>query len=199
MALVEVVTRTYRRPGLLQRNIASLMRQSDDDWQQVFLVDTVGLGVGASYQRMAHHQPLGEWVWVLDDDDECIHPGLVADVRRIAGEGPEVRVIMVRMDHGGGLGILPDDLVWGKAPILGHVGVSSYIVRRDVWMWHAHAFGSGRYASDFDFIAAVFDAEAQGRRGAQREGPFVVWHDVVASKCMVRGQGRSEAELAVTT
>lgn len=163
------------------RNVAALRAQSDADYEQIFLVDTVGFGIGASYQRLAHHQPRGDWVWVLDDDDECTYPGLVADVRRIAAEQPEVCVIMARMDHGGSLGVLPDALVWGKSPVLGHLGVSSYIVRRDVWMRHAHAFGSGHYASDYDFIAHVW-----------RDSPAVYWHDVIASRCNRISRGAPE-------
>lgn len=184
--LLEIVTRTCRRPGLLRQNVASLLGQSDNDWRQEFLVDGVGLGIGASYQRLAHHTPLGEWVWILDDDDVCIHDGLVADVRRIAAEQPGVQVIMVKMDHGAELGILPDEAVWGRRPVLGHVGVSAYIVRRDVWQRHAHAFSGGRYTSDFDFIEDVFG-----------EQPLVAWHDVVASRSPRRGMGRTELELAV--
>lgn len=153
---------------------------------QEFLVDPVGLGIGASYQRMAHHTPKGDWVWILDDDDVCIHNGLVADVRRISAECPGVQVIMVRMDHGPELGVLPDGEVWEKRPVLGHLGVSAYIVRRDVWQRHAHAFGSGRYTSDFDFVEDVW-----------REQPLVVWHDVVASRSPLRGLGRTELELGI--
>jgi len=157
---------------MLERNQRSLQSQGDPDWVQSLLVDPVGLGIGASYKRMAHHAPVGAWVWILDDDDECIWRPLVSDVRRIASEHPAAQVIMVRMDHGPELGVLPDTQVWEKEPVLGHLGVSSYIVRRDVWQRHAHAFSSGGYASDFDFIADVW-----------REQPVIVWHDVVASRC----------------
>lgn len=125
-------------------------------------------------------------MWVLDDDDVCIHDELVADVRRISAESPGVNVIMVRMDHGIELGVLPDEVVWEKHPVLGHVGVSAYIVRREVWLRHAQAFSAGRYTSDFDFIEDVW-----------RERPLVVWHDVVASCSPQRGLGRSEVELAI--
>lgn len=144
------------------------------------------MGIGASYQRMAHYAPVGAWVWILDDDDECIHNGLVADVRRIAAEQPEAQVIMVRMDHGPALGVLPDAEVWGRRPVHGHLGVSSYIVRRDVWQRHAHAFAGGRYQSDYDFIAEVFASGAK-----------VVWHDVVASRVQRISYGAGELEYAV--
>jgi len=171
---------------MLERNQRSLQSQSDPDWVQSLIVDPVGLGVGASYDRLAHHEPQGDWVWILDDDDECAWRPLVADVRRIAAQYPEVQVVMVRMDHGVELGILPDTQVWGEQPLLGHLGVSSYIVRADVWKRHARAFSPGRYASDFDFIADVW-----------QEKPTVYWHDVVASRCQNgRSMGAPEIEFA---
>lgn len=139
---------------------------------QSLLVDPVGLGVGASYKRMAHFEPVGEWVWILDDDDVCVHDGLTADVQRIADSNPATQLIMVRMDHGSELGVLPDDGVWGKAPVHGRIGCSAYIVRCDVWQRHKAAFASGHYASDYDFICSVW-----------AEHPVTVWHDVVASRC----------------
>ncbi len=182
MPLLEVVTRCYKRPQMLLRNVLSLQKQSDSDWEQTFLVDDVGLGVGASYKRLAHHAPVGEWVWILDDDDECIYPELVAAVRRIAETEPQTLVIMVRMDHGAELGILPDEHVWRKGPMHGHLGCSSYIVRRDVWQRHAHAFTGGHYASDFDFINEIW-----------MERPQVHWLDVVASATQ-NGRMRGAAE-----
>lgn len=140
------------------------------------LVDAQRAGVGASHRLLATHEPLGAWLWVLDDDDECVHPGLVADVRRLAGEKRGLQVVMVRMDHGQPLGVLPDAAVWERAPVHGHLGVSSYIVRRDMWKAHRAAWLSLRYQSDYDFIADVWQS-----------GPVVVWHDVIASRCQ-RGQ-----------
>ena len=170
MPLLEVVTRCYKRPKMLLRNILSLQRQSVSDWEQTFLVDDVGLGIGASYKRLAHHAPVGDWLWILDDDDECIYDDLVFMVSSIALEQPQTQVIMVRMDHGAELGILPDAHVWGNGPVHGHIGCSAYIVRRDVWQRHAHAFSGGHYASDFDFINEIW-----------LEHPHVFWLDVVAS------------------
>ena len=181
MALLEVLTRCYRRPQMLMTNISSMTAQSISDWEQAFLVDSVGLGIGASYKRMAHFEPVGEWVWILDDDDMCVHDGLTEDVQRIADSRPDAQVIMVRMDHGDELGVLPDEHVWQKEPVMGHLGVSSYIVRRDVWQRHKAAFASGTYASDFDFIADVW-----------REQPVVVWHDVIASRVQRISHGVTE-------
>lgn len=186
MAFLEILTRCYKRPKLLAVNQKALAEQTDTDWVQTLLRDEVGRGVGASYVRLAAYAPylVGEYVWILDDDDMCIRPSLVAELKTIA-QIDNSDVVMVRMDHGP-RGVLPRADQWGKWPECGGIGVSGYIVRRDVWQAHAHAFLPGHYAADFDFINAIFTS-----------GASVHWHNVIASRVQVIGLGRPEKELAV--
>lgn len=184
MAFLEILTRCYQRPNLLAANQSALAEQTDTDWMQVYLHDEVGRGVGASYVRLAAHAPqlVGDYIWILDDDDVCIRPSLVAELKTIAQvEDPDV--IMVKMDHGP-RGVLPPIGLWGKRPECGAVGISAVIVRRSVWQAHAGAFLPGHYAADFDFIAAIFAS-----------GASVYWHNVIASRVQVIGLGRPEREL----
>lgn len=134
------------------------------------------MGVGQSYRPFLTHDAKAEWVWILDDDDALLYGSLLQDIKRIVRDVPGVQVIMVRMDHGPELGVLPDESVWRKQPRHGHLGISSYIVRRDIWQAHRHAFGTLCYESDFHFIRDVFEAS-----------PVVHWHDVIVSRTQ---QGR---------
>jgi hypothetical protein len=194
MAFLQVLTRCYRRPRMLWRNIKSLEAQSDNDYIQSFLVDGEGRGVGAAQASLANFAAYvrGQYIWILDDDDHCIDIQLIADLKSIAGaHNPDV--IMVRMDHGGpgAPRILPDDGHWPGTqadwksarvrPVLSYAGCSAYVVRRAVWQRHAGAFGSARYTSDFDFIDAVF-----------ADDPAVYWHNVIASQVQWIGLGRPE-------
>jgi len=182
MAFLQVLTRCYRRPRMLMHNIKSLEAQTDGDWQQTMLVDGEGRGVGEAQAALANVAPYvrGAYVWVLDDDDVCIMPSLVAELKAIAAEhNPDV--IMVRMDHER-RGILPDDGHWQKPPVHSRIGASAYIVRRQVWQRHAQAYQSAHYASDFDFIQAVFESD-----------PEVYWHDVIASKVQRISLGEAES------
>lgn len=179
MPLLEIVTRCYKRPALLRHNRASVERQTCADWSQTMLVDEVGRGVGWAYDQLAAFTPTGAWVWLLDDDDLCLDADLVRDVGTLAAEfNPDV--IMVKMDHGNGA-ILPDKFTWGRTPQLGHIGVSGYIVKREVWLDFRHAFTPGHHASDFDFIAAIFASD-----------PEVYWHNTVASRVQQIGKGLPE-------
>lgn len=181
MSFLQVLTRSYRRPRMLMANLRSMEAQTDPDFDQTMLVDGEGRGIGAAQATLANHAPYvrGRYIWCLDDDDVCIRPTLVAELKAIATEhNPDV--VMVRMDHGQGR-ILPDDAHWQRPPVMSFVGASAFIVRRDVWQRHAHAYGTARYTSDFDFISQVYAAD-----------PEIYWHDVVASKVQRISMGRAE-------
>ena len=181
MPLLEILTRCYRRPRMLAANMASMAVQTDPDWVQTLLPDWEGRGVGWSFGNLAAYAPrvVGEYIWVLDDDDLCMRPTLVAELRTLVAGWPGV--VMVRMDHGPS-GILPNRLAWGDCQNLtvGGVGVSAPIVRADLWQAHAWAYGE-HYAGDFDFLAALLATQ-----------PTVVWHDVVASRVQRISAGEPE-------
>lgn len=184
MAFLEVLTRCYKRPTLLARNQASLRAQTCDDWTQTLLIDDVGRGINWSHENLTRCAPAlnGQYIWLLDDDDECIRPTLVAELKAIvATHNPDV--IMLRMDHGP-RGILPEPGYWGNAPEHGHIGVSAYVVRREVWQAHAEAWSPGVYHSDFNFIAAVVSDNSVA----------VYWHEVIASRVQQIGLGRPEGQ-----
>jgi hypothetical protein len=131
---------------------------------------------------MARYAPrlAGDYIWILDDDDYCILPTFVAGLKEIAVlNAPDV--IFVRMDHGGGR-ILPSAL-WGKRPQVSEIGVSAFVVRREVWQAHAGAMIPGEYTSDFNFIRSIWLAF-----------PQTYWWDVVASKCQRQSVGLAEGD-----
>lgn len=165
-----IITRCYKRPQMLANNRASLARQSEPDYEQVRLIDDIGIGVEQAQVSIADNAPhfTGQYAWILDDDDMCIHDTLIADLKAIAAEH-DPGVVMVRMNHG--YAVYPDALRWGEAPQQGRIGCSAYIVRRDIFQQHVDAFRGARYESDFDFINAVW-----------KSNPAVYWHDVIASQ-----------------
>jgi glycosyltransferase involved in cell wall biosynthesis len=177
---LEVLTRCYKRPAMLAANQESLRRQTSGDWIQTVLVDDLGRGVAWANQRLGAYAPMlaGDYVWVLDDDDLCTRPTLVAELQSIvANYAPDV--IMLRMDHGP-LGVLPDDSYWQAAPERGQIGISAFVVRRALWQRHADAW-LPNYDSDYDFIAEVLE-----------DTEHVIWHDVIASRVQRISHGEPE-------
>jgi hypothetical protein len=181
MPFLEVLTRACKRPRMLAVNQASLRNQTDRDLVQTLLVDDVGRGINWATENMAAYAPqlVGDWVWILDDDDTCILPTLVAELKFIVADS-DPDLIMVRMDHGAGR-ILPDDDTWHGPPVLSHIGCSAYVVRRVIWQAHAGAMLPGEYHSDYKFISSIWAAK-----------PSVYWHDVIASRVMKQSFGAPE-------
>ena len=179
---LEVLTRTFgKRPRMFAINQSSLWAQTDSDWIQTILMDAEARGINFATEQMAAYADrlVGEYIFCLDDDDMLICPTLVADLKCLAAEfDPDV--IMLRMDHGGGV-VLPDDDTWGQPPVLGRIGCSAFVVRRAVWAAHAGAMVPGHYASDYDFIRSIWDA-----------APRVYWHNCVASRVMKQSFGQPE-------
>jgi len=180
MPFLEILTRCYKRPTMLAANQASLRAQTDGDWVQTLLVDEVGRGIAWAHEHMAAYAPhlVGDYIWILDDDDLCIWPQFVAGLKSIAKQH-DPDVIMVRMDHGYGR-ILPSAR-WGRSPQVSEIGTSAYVVRRAVWQAHAGAMAPGKYTSDFEFIDSIWQAV-----------PAVYWWDVIASRVQVQSLGAAE-------
>lgn len=176
---LEVLTRVYKRPELLTVNRASLAMQTDPDWWQTLLVDELGRGVGWSYQNMAKYSNSlkGKYIWILDDDDECILPDFVANLKAVVNAVESPDVVMVRMDHGDGR-ILPDEC-WQRRPVLGGIGVSAFVVKKELWRKHAWVMNPGHYASDFTFIYSIWQSR-----------PKVLWWDTVASRVQKKSFGQ---------
>lgn len=178
---LEILTRTFNaRPRMFAAHKISLAMQTDQDFTHTVLVDSDRRGLVWATENMAAYAPrlVGEYIFVLDDDDELIRPTFVADLKELAVlYAPDV--IMMRMDHGAGC-ILPSAR-WGKSPRVGEIGVSAFVVRRDVWQAHAGAWLPGCYTSDFQFINSIWQAR-----------PQIYWWDVTASRVQVQSFGQPE-------
>lgn len=133
----------------------------------------------------------GEYVWILDDDDECIMPGFVSGLRQLVAEQHRPDVVIVRMMHTG-IGVLPPEDLWGEPPQLGRIGTSAFIVRRDVWNNNRFRWVEN-YCGDYFYIAALW-----------RNGYRFAWWDAIASRTQtghnagvaedgIHGQGSTES------
>ena len=168
---LEIVTRNYKRDEMLACNIKSIERQTSDDWKHTILYDHEGCGIAQAQKMLAENagKLTGSYIWILDDDDECIIKSFVAELKEISRlHDPDV--IMVRMDHDE-RGILPDIASWCKPPQHGKIGCSAYVVKRELWQKHAHVWNGGKYHSDFDFIEAVY-----------KDAQNIYWQDSIASR-----------------
>lgn len=180
MAFLEVITRTFgQRPDMLRRCTESLQEMHDSDWTQQIVVDQVGLGVNWANANLATVDVSGTWVWILDDDDICVRPSLVDELKTIHLQA-QPDVIMVRAWHAK-FGWLPDNAHWEHEPVCGKVGASSYLVKKDLWMLQRHRWRSV-YEADYWFIHDLW--EMSDLRW--------YWHDVTAAYYPQQSMGAPE-------
>lgn len=182
--MLEIVTRHLTgRPTMLAANMDSvraLVYPADTEVKHTLLIDDVGRGVPWANGQLADYDPMGDYVWLLDDDDRAICPHVAECVRDEAAL--ETDAVFLRMNHKAPLGILPSVSDWGQPPVEGRIGGSSVIVSRALWLECRDAWQPGRYESDADFVKAVYQA-------AER----IAWHDCVASECQrPQSQGAPE-------
>lgn len=172
-----VMTRCYRRERMLARNVASLEAQTVADYEQVLLVDEVGRGLHLANMALAEPEPRGDYVLVLDDDDMLVDDEAIAALKEAAADLPDLIVFRAEHAH---LGTLPRPTVWGKGPVLGHIGSCDFITRVDWWERHIDTFGAPK-CGDFRFLESMW-----------KEGPRVVWLDRVLAAVQRISGGQPE-------
>jgi hypothetical protein len=178
---LEVITRTFgQRPAMLARNQASLAALTDPDWAQTLVIDAQARGCAWANANLATVATQGEYVWVLDDDDVCARPSLVAELKRAAQEGPDV--IMLRAEHAL-FGTLPHAENWRQAPVCGDIGFSNFVIRGDIWNQVRSLFRDWEcYEADFRLIDHLW----------RQFLTTVSWLDVVAACYPQRSLGAPE-------
>jgi hypothetical protein len=166
---------------MLQWNQASLEAQTDDDWEQILLVDDVGRGVPWANRNLADNRERarGAYVWILDDDDEATDTTLVTTLKELAQES-DPDLVMVKMDHGTKIGIQPDKEHWLKRPVHSYCGVSAVIAKNGLWQEAIKQFGA-HLGGDIKYAQAAYDM-------AQK----TYWLDRVVSRVQRVSWGRPE-------
>jgi len=154
---LSIVTRCFKRPQLLERNKESVYAQLDQDWEHIFIVDDIGLGMEAANKSLALNAHLisGEYVLILDDDDILVDNNYVSGLRAIVRSyHPDVIISKMRWH----LQVeKPERQWWRHPPQHGHIGSPCFAVRREVWLQHIESFGTER-SGDFHFITAIWNA-----------------------------------------
>lgn len=176
--LLTIYTPTYRRPQGLARCRESVAAQTAvARVQHLVIEDTVGLGIDGMYAAMPQHHDAvrGQWVYVLSDDDVLPDPLVVEEFARLA-EATDADVIMAHAQIGPF--VYPSPHCWQAPPEQGHVTLSNWFVRREVFVRVPYG---ARYEGDYDFIAGCW---ARGLR-------FAWWPRLV---CVAAGWSRGAPE-----
>ena len=155
MPFITFVTRTlHRRRAMLDRNIASLAEQTDQDYFHFIIVDGDERGVAWANGAMATRDwsdITSDYVMVLDDDDVLNGPDVIKRLKE-ALELMPVDLLIVRMDQGP-RGILPSP---GEPIKRGRIGCSAVIPSRLLFLEAVKSY-TPKYDGDYDYISACVE------------------------------------------
>jgi len=176
-----IVTRCCKRPRMLTSNIESVLSQTDQDVEQIFIVDYDQAGVPRANASLAQNKNRvsGDYVYILDDDTRLEDKGFVAKIRCSAETDPDVIMVKSRRPQFSPH-ILPKPFVWNCPERLALTSTNClcYIVKRQVWLEHIEAFGESA-AGDWHFLKAVRDS-----------GASFAWLDEIVAETQQLGRGR---------
>jgi len=191
-----IFTRTCKRPVMLSDLIRWILKQSDQDIEQIFCVDRSGNHpegnvLWANNQIPKHASRVdGEYVYFQDDDKAMIFPYFVAELKALvkAEHLPEVVLVrsMCATKEIGSMHFLPLPDVWnvewekGKRPGRWAGHALDYVVRADYWKKHIGAYIGKTCGGDCHFGTALI-SDRQAR---------IVRLDRVVSVSLQRGKGQ---------
>jgi hypothetical protein len=164
---------------MIKVNQASLAMQSDQDYEQIMLVDNQERGIAYANRLMADSvdRIKGEYVLILDDDDLMINAEGIATLR-LATKNKPVMVIF----RGWINGLIPSDDFWLQPPRMGQIGVFCYILRADIFREHSQEVGRPEYHNDYLLVKSVYE----------RHEHDVAWKDRLICMSMRRSNERPE-------
>lgn len=167
---------------MLKKGILSVMEQTDQDIEHIFLVDREKVGIWEANQVMDRFkdQADGQYVYILDDDCRLIEPAFVATLRDFCEKNDFPDVIMVRsVRRQLAPPLLPKPHVWGDHEALRISTTNSlcYVAKNALWKEHIYRYGQ-KAAGDWFFLKSMRDS-----------GASFGWLDLCVAETMQLGRG----------
>lgn len=155
---LSIITRVMhgKRNGLFGQHQRSVAALESADFEQLFIIDRVGVGMLNANRSFAYAKPIGEFVYLLDDDDFIVDPAFIGHIKRAAEETAADAVFFkMKILTGDGDEIYPKPQSWeSRRPLRGQIGGSCFVVRRWVFEKYIHHFGQPSFG-DWHFITRV--------------------------------------------
>lgn len=158
MALLTIVTRTYKKPKCLEQCIASVKMQTYSDYEHVFIVDEIGQGLAWADQALNLHKDCnhGKYIMILDDDDKITNKNFITIVKDISDKYDPDIIIWRGMFTEMNFALPCIDPFWGVKPRKKLIGSFNYCTKKELYDKYIYLCSTG-ITGDFDFIDAVFN------------------------------------------
>jgi hypothetical protein len=159
-AVLEIVTRHLpSRRIALERMVKSLRGLGPTGVLHTVMVDHEQRGLAWANEWLRTVEPQAQWIWLVDDDDVvCEHFEFVG---WLASLPADIDLVMVLVDHGRTIGVLPPRNRWRTLPPVREIGGGSLVLRADLYRRARDAW-TGEYEGDYAFITRAWE-EASGR------------------------------------
>jgi glycosyltransferase involved in cell wall biosynthesis len=145
---LSIITRTYLRPNLLKLNQESLRNQTDGDWEQILLVDKVGIGVPEANKNLRTVDVSGDYVLILDDDNVVTDNNFIANLKILEESKPDLIIVQLQRDKER---VFPTKI----PPEMGSIDTANMVVSREMWYKHRSDFRDS-YNGDFYFAESLY-------------------------------------------
>jgi hypothetical protein len=149
---MSILTRCYKRPNFLYVLQSSLECQTDKDFEHILLIDEKGQGIGGAncFFYKKRELPIGEYIFLLDDDNFIAYKDFVKDIKEIAKKhSPDIIYFKKKQ-----IIEYPTFKSWKKWPIRDHIDTSCFCVKREVFEKHILEFCQPK-KGDYHFIVSA--------------------------------------------
>jgi len=190
LPFLSIVTRVCRRPKLLAQNIQSVISQTCQDIEQVFLVDKLGNHRGGNIlwanQQLGRYRgrAIGHYVFILDDDGMLVDTTFVAQLKAHAEKMGYPDVILLRSRSTAQTVLPPDDIwnvnweMWARPGAWrGHA--YNWVASNNWWQMAIKSYAVP-HGGDWHYGMALIESGAE----------IVRLHGVYSARSMQRGKGR---------
>lgn len=178
---MSIVTRNHPdRESQLNRCMSSLREITDKDFSQVVIHSDFREDIPRANRLFYEyrHRVVGDYVFILDDDDYLGNNSLVEDMKKIVEEQGSPDIIFIRMFLRGEL-YPPNDVWESKELIPGSLGSSCFVMENSLWQDSVDQFKTTESPGDYNFINAAFS-----------KAKNVYWHDKAYANALQLNRGR---------
>ena len=132
-----IITRCYARPIMLRYAIWSLRQQTCQDYEQIFMVDTEGIGVQKANQACYEYrnEVHGSYIYLYDDDTFFLDQNLLYTLRDLALSNDMPAILLFKNFVGCNVACDP----WNENR-LGLLSGNAYCLRRDIYQKHIKTY-----------------------------------------------------------
>jgi hypothetical protein len=148
---------------MLSGCIQSIKRQTDNDCEQIFIVDRERKGIQQADKSFVNHTHRvdGDFCYIVDDDCWLIDDRFVERTKAFIQTNNYPVLTMIRSKRPPGpptnLTVFPTKEVWGKTPKHQTTNCLCYIVRSDIWKKNIGYFGIRDWGGDWTFLARMLE------------------------------------------